>query len=89
MTEFEGQSVLVLGLGVSGVSATRFLVERGARVTAADERAPDAIAGMEDLPAAAELRVGDVPDLLSEYKLLVSAVEALLVKGQQQQAPRS
>ena len=37
MTEFEGQSVLVLGLGVSGLSATKYLVERGARVVAADE----------------------------------------------------
>ncbi|MBB82532.1 MAG: UDP-N-acetylmuramoyl-L-alanine--D-glutamate ligase [Deltaproteobacteria bacterium] len=71
MTEFEGQSVLVLGLGVSGVSATRFLVERGARVTAADERAPDAIAGMEDLPATAALRVGEAFPDLDAFDLVV------------------
>ena len=64
MTEFEGQSVLVLGLGVSGLSATKYLVERGARVVAADERAPDAIEGLSGLPETVQVRVGEpFPDL--------------------------
>lgn len=71
MTEFEGQRVLVLGLGVSGRSATRFLVERGARVVAADERAPDAIAGLEELPADAQVRVGAAFPDLDDFDLVV------------------
>ncbi|MEM9175941.1 MAG: UDP-N-acetylmuramoyl-L-alanine--D-glutamate ligase [Myxococcota bacterium] len=71
MTEFEGQSVLVLGLGVSGFSATRYLVERGARVVAADERAPEAIAGLSDLPDAAEVRVGEAFPDLDAFDLVV------------------
>ena len=71
MTEIEGQSVLVLGLGVSGVSAARFLAERGARVVAADERAPDAIGGLEDLPDAVEVRVGQAFPDLDPFDLVV------------------
>ena len=56
--EFEGQSVLVLGLGLSGQSAARFLTQRGARVIAADERPADRIEGLDSLPGAVELRVG-------------------------------
>src|SRR5262245_25834578 len=45
--ELRGTRVLVLGLGMSGVSAARFCAERGARVVAADEGArelaPDAL----------------------------------------------
>jgi UDP-N-acetylmuramoylalanine--D-glutamate ligase len=58
MREIAGQRVLVLGLGRSGRSAARFLAARGARVTAADERAADAIEGLAALRADAEIRVG-------------------------------
>ena len=71
MTEFEGQSVLVLGLGVSGVSAARYLAERGARVVAADERPPDRVAGLEALPRDVEIRVGETFPALDEYDLVV------------------
>ena len=71
MTELEGQSVLVLGLGVSGISATRYLAERGARVVAADERAPDEIAGLEELPAHTEIRVGEAFPDLDAFDLVV------------------
>lgn len=69
--EFEGQRVLVLGLGVSGRSAANFLAARGARVVAADERPQDAIAGIDDLAAAVSLRVGTrFPDL-DDFDLVV------------------
>jgi len=45
MRELEGKRVLVLGLGISGRSAAAFCAARGARVMAADERAPEALAG--------------------------------------------
>lgn len=71
MMEFEGQKVLVLGLGVSGRSAANFLAARGARVVAADERAPDAISGTDELAPNVDLRVGtDFPDL-DDYDLIV------------------
>jgi UDP-N-acetylmuramoylalanine--D-glutamate ligase len=50
--DLAGMEVLVLGLGVSGRSAARFCAERGARVTAADERRasdPSAMAELADL----------------------------------------
>ena len=53
--------VLVLGLGMSGQSAARFCAERGARVTAADERPPkdpSATAELEDLGAGIRLLQG-------------------------------
>src|SRR5215210_63074 len=39
MLDFNGRRVLVLGLGVTGLSMTRWLVRHGARVHAADTRA--------------------------------------------------
>ena len=49
MLGLSGESVLVLGLGVSGRSAANFCAARGARVLAADERDPGAIEGLETL----------------------------------------
>jgi UDP-N-acetylmuramoylalanine--D-glutamate ligase len=54
--ELDGARVLVLGLGISGLSAARFCAERGARVVAADERA--GAAPPQALPPGVELRVG-------------------------------
>jgi len=54
--ELSGARVLVLGLGMSGVSAARFCAERGARVVAADEGA--AALDPAALPAGVELRRG-------------------------------
>jgi len=71
MKEFEGQSVLVLGLGVSGISAARYLAERGAKVVAADERASDAITGLASLPPGVELRVGEAFPELDVFDLVV------------------
>lgn len=58
MRDLAGQRVLVLGLGGSGRSAARFLAARGARVTAADERAADAIEALDAVRADAEIHVG-------------------------------
>lgn len=69
--EFEGQSVLVLGLGLSGRSAVRFLAERGARVVAADERPADAIEGLDALPGHVELRVGEAFPGMADFDLVV------------------
>ena len=69
--EFEGQDVLVLGLGVSGRSAARFLAERGAKVVAADEREADAIDGLEELPGHVTLHVGRAFPALSGFDLVV------------------
>ena len=67
--ELRGARVLVLGLGMSGVSAARFCAARGARVVAAEEaaRAVDAAA----LGPGVELRVGaPFPDP-AEFDLVV------------------
>ena len=72
--EFDGQSVLVLGLGVSGRSAVRFLAERGARVVAADERGQDRIEGLDALdalPGTIEIRVGEAFPDLAPFDLVV------------------
>jgi UDP-N-acetylmuramoylalanine--D-glutamate ligase len=69
--EFAGQNVLVLGLGVSGRSAVRFLVERGANVTASDERAADAISGLDELPNGIETRTGEPFPELAPFDLVV------------------
>ncbi len=62
--EFEGQDVLVLGLGSSGRSAARFCASRGARVVAVDERTRDSIPDLDTLPASIEFRFGaPFPDL--------------------------
>ena len=47
--ELAGKKVLVVGLGRSGVAAARLCQQRGARVTATDLRAAEAL-GPLDLP---------------------------------------
>jgi UDP-N-acetylmuramoylalanine--D-glutamate ligase len=58
MLDLAGKRVLVLGLGISGLSAARFCVQRGARVLAADERPAAAISGLEQLPSQVEQQLG-------------------------------
>ena len=69
--EFAGQKVLVLGLGMSGRSAVRYLAERGAQVTAADERPAETIQGLESLPSGVETRLGQPFPELASYDLIV------------------
>ncbi len=42
--EIKNKHILVAGLGITGVSVTRFLASRGARVTVTDTAAPEALA---------------------------------------------
>jgi len=69
--EFTGQSVLVLGVGVSGRSAAHFLAERGARVTLADERPADSIPRQDDLPIGVETHFGKPFPELAPFDLIV------------------
>lgn len=66
---FRGQSVVIVGLGKSGVAAARLLVARGARVKAFDEGASKvAPAGLEGV----ELHAGPLPkDFFAGAELVV------------------
>jgi UDP-N-acetylmuramoylalanine--D-glutamate ligase len=71
MLDLDGMRVLVLGLGVSGRSAARFCADRGARVTAADERGADALPGLGDLGPGVECVLGrPFPDV-ADFDLVV------------------
>jgi UDP-N-acetylmuramoylalanine--D-glutamate ligase len=65
-----GRTVLVAGLGVSGVAAARLLLERGARVLLADavERP-----GVDDLVAAGARFLGGVTELPEGVELVVTS----------------
>ncbi len=69
--ELAGQNVLVLGLGLSGCSAARFCAERGANVTAADERPRDAVKNLDSLPSAIKVRAGETFPDPSEFDITV------------------
>ena len=58
MDELARRRVLVLGLGVSGRSAAAFCAAHGAEVTAADERDPAKLPGLDALDARIALSVG-------------------------------
>lgn len=71
MSELAGQRVLVLGLGVSGRSAARYLADRGARVTAADEGAPERIGNLDELTGRVELHLGQPFPNPEDFDLIV------------------
>ena len=58
MEELARRRVLVLGLGVSGRSAAAFCAAHGAEVTAADERDPAKLPGLDSLDARIALSLG-------------------------------
>ncbi len=58
MDEIANQKILVLGLGVSGLSAANFCIARGASVTAADERNENQLGGLEKLDRRAVRALG-------------------------------
>ena len=60
--QFDGQRWLVVGLGVTGVSAANWLVGQGATVTAADSRAQPP--GADKLHSAVVVRAGELPNAL-------------------------
>jgi len=70
MESLAGQSVLGLGLGVSGRSAAAFCSEHGARVTAADERDASLLAPL-DLPASVRVQLGGTLPDPAEFDLVV------------------
>ena len=86
--KFEGQSVLVLGLGLSGRSAARFCAERGARVVAADERPAESIAGIDELPESVDCRFGEPFPNLVDFDLVVPSpgIPAARWKGRARRA---
>ena len=65
--EWNGKSVLVLGLGDTGLSAVRWLARRGARLRAADTRAaPPALGAVREAAPALEVRLGVFGEALLE-----------------------
>lgn len=74
MLDIWGQRVLVVGAGISGLSATRFLLDKGAKVTITDNRARDQFGPELDglLAAGARLEMGCYPGVGSgEFDFLV------------------
>ena len=71
MEELARKKILVLGLGISGLSAADFCAAAGADVVAADERLPEQIAGLDELDPSIERAVGrPFPDA-SDFDLVV------------------
>lgn len=73
MPDWENKKILVLGLGQSGVSATRFLSRAGARLILADTRAcPPGKHLLEEIPAPAFL--GAIPkEILLETDVVLAS----------------
>jgi len=74
MGRYDGQAVLVVGLGLSGSSAVRYLVREGARVTATDSRAePAGLAELRRQCPQAQFVTGGLaaPEPLSQYRVAV------------------
>ena len=76
---FDGRTVLVAGLGVSGRAAAQVLTDRGARVVTFDEHAPEADAADAAALVADGLRGADLvvtsPGLPPTHPLLAAAAE--------------
>lgn len=65
MTELRGQSVLILGLGETGLSLARYLDAQGAKLRVADSRAePPGVATLRNELPQAELHCGPFDDSL-------------------------
>jgi len=71
MLDLAGSRVLVLGLGITGVSAARFCAERGATVVAVDERPASELGDLSALERVAEVQLGVPFPLSSEFDLVV------------------
>ncbi|MFP6622202.1 MAG: UDP-N-acetylmuramoyl-L-alanine--D-glutamate ligase [Myxococcota bacterium] len=57
LPEMQGWKVLVIGLGLSGVSASRFCAERGASVVAVDERPQESLPHLDPLSLTGDIDV--------------------------------
>lgn len=78
MGKYTGKRVLVVGLGLSGASALRYLAREGAEVLVTDSRpAPVGVDALKALFQKAEFRLGgfDAPEPLSQF------VEAVVSPG--------
>ncbi len=69
MNKHKGERWLVIGLGKSGASACRYLLDQGAEVTVTDSRAqPPALAEVKDLRLALKLNGFLAPDPISQFR---------------------
>lgn len=71
METLHGKHILVLGLGLSGRSAAAFCHERGALVTACDERTADNLPGIDTFSSYTELRLGEPFPAPAAFDLIV------------------
>ncbi|TFG93258.1 MAG: UDP-N-acetylmuramoyl-L-alanine--D-glutamate ligase [Syntrophobacterales bacterium] len=94
--DLDGKTVLIIGLGRTGVATARFLLERGVRILVADEKpvceledAIDALGGAGDV----EVGIGqDEVEILSRVDLIVPSpgvppFNPLLVEGVRRRIP--
>lgn len=74
MLEVEGKKVMIVGLSKTGVSLTKFLVEKGAKVTVSDHKSPAELTGaleqIDDLEIEYDLG-GHTPKLMLEQNMIV------------------
>lgn len=88
--DFSGRTILLVGMGVSGVSAARWLAARGARLRVADSRTEppgkDTIAQIDPL---AQMHCGPLTnDLLADVDLVVASPGVALAEPVLQEAVR-
>lgn len=62
LPDLQGWKVLVIGLGMSGVSAARFCAERGASVVAVDERTRDGLPHLQGVEVQTGVPIPDPAD---------------------------
>ena len=71
MQDLAHRRVLVLGLGISGVSAANFCAQHGAQVVAADESSPQALDRLSDLDPGVERALGRAFPDPADFDLVV------------------
>ena len=88
--DFSGRTILLVGMGVSGVSAARWLAARGARLRAADSRAePPGKDAITEIDPQAQMHCGPLMNaLLEEVDLVVASPGVALAEPLLQEAMR-
>jgi UDP-N-acetylmuramoylalanine--D-glutamate ligase len=69
--ELSGKKVVVLGLGISGISAANFCAARGAEVLASDEADESRLSGLQEIASGIEIRVGRALPDPADFDLVV------------------
>ena len=69
--ELSGKKVVVLGLGISGISAANFCAARGAEVLASDEADESRLSGLHQIASGIEIRVGRALPDPADFDLVV------------------